>query len=445
MLCSPDVVLDIIGRLVISCNQETYTNIIPSMNENERLSELQREALRLHEQWRGKLSIDSKVPVDDELALAIAYTPGVAEPCRKIAREPQLIDRYTGRWNTVAVVTDGSAVLGLGNIGARAALPVMEGKSVLFKAFGAVDAFPLCIESQDPDDIVRTVRLLEPSFGGVNLEDIGAPDCFEIERRLVEECDIPIFHDDQHGTAVVVLAAVINASRVTGRDPSGLKTVINGAGAAGIAIARMLRAEGVQDITICDRNGVIGSHREGLSPIKQEVASWTNPSGCKGDLAAAMKGTNLFIGVSVKDAVSPGMVASMEEGPIVLAMANPDPEILPEDAIRAGAAVVATGRSDFPNQVNNVLGFPGIFRGALDVRAAAITENMKAAAAHALADLVEEDLSAGNIIPRAFDLRVAPAVAAAVAGAAVADGIAREPRDAEAIAASTRAMLGLEG
>lgn len=413
------------------------------MNENERLTELQREALRLHEQWRGKLSIDSKVPVDDERALSIAYTPGVAEPCREIARDPSLLDRYTGRWNTVAVVTDGSAVLGLGNIGSRAALPVMEGKSVLFKAFGAVDAFPVCIESQDPDDIVRTVRLLEPGFGGVNLEDIAAPNCFEIERRLVEECDIPIFHDDQHGTAVVVLAAALNACRVTECEPPGLKTVINGAGAAGIAIARMLRAEGVADITICDSNGVIGAHREGLSPVKQEIAAWTNPSGCRGDLAEAMKGANLFVGVSVKDAVTPDMVASMEEDPIVLAMANPDPEILPDDAIQAGAAVVATGRSDFPNQVNNVLGFPGIFRGALDVKAAAITEAMKSAAAHALADLVGDELSPGNIIPRAFDLRVAPVVAAAVAGAAAADGVARAPREPDDVAASTRSMLGM--
>ena len=414
------------------------------MNEDERLTSLQREALRLHEQWRGKLSIDSKVSVEDDLALAIAYTPGVAEPCREIARDPLLVDRYTGRWNTVAVVTDGSAVLGLGNIGARAALPVMEGKSVLFKAFGAVDAFPVCIGSQDADDIVRTVRLLEPSFGGVNLEDIAAPSCFEIERRLVQECDIPIFHDDQHGTAVVVLAAAINAGRVTGRGPSQLKTVINGAGAAGIAIARMLSDEGVDDITICDSTGIIGSHCEGLSPVKQEVAAWTNRAGRQGDLAVAMEGANLFIGVSVKDAVTPEMVASMEAGPIVLAMANPDPEILPQDAARAGAAVVATGRSDFPNQVNNVLGFPGIFRGALDVRAASITENMKAAAAHALADLVADDLSAGNIIPRAFDLRVAPAVAGAVAGAAAEDGVARDPREPGQVAAATRAMLGME-
>ncbi len=413
------------------------------MNEDERLTSLQKEALRLHEQWRGKLSIDSKVSVDDDRALAIAYTPGVAEPCREIARDPLLVDRYTGRWNTVAVVTDGSAVLGLGDIGARAALPVMEGKSVLFKAFGAVDAFPICIGSRDVDDIVRTVKLLEPSFGGVNLEDIAAPACFEIERRLVGECDIPIFHDDQHGTAVVVLAAAINAGRVTGREPSQLKTVINGAGAAGIAIARMLRAEGVEDIIICDSNGIVGTHRGGLSPVKQEIASWTNRDGREGGLAEAMEGAGLFIGVSVKDAVTPPMIASMERRAIVLAMANPDPEILPGEATRAGAAVVATGRSDFPNQVNNVLGFPGIFRGALDVRASAITEGMKAAAAHALADLVGDDLSAENIIPRAFDLRVAPAVAAAVAGAAVEDGVARDPREPGEVAEAARAMLGM--
>ncbi|GBE57200.1 NAD-dependent malic enzyme [bacterium BMS3Abin01] len=415
------------------------------MDENHDPTSLQHEALRLHRQWRGKLSIDSKVSVADDHALAIAYTPGVAEPCREIARDAELIDTYTGRWNMVAVVTDGSAVLGLGNIGARASLPVMEGKSVLFKAFGGVDAFPLCVESRDVDDIVRTVRLLEPSFGGINLEDIAAPSCFEIERRLIEECDIPVFHDDQHGTAVVVMAAAINACRVTERAIADLKVVINGAGAAGLAIARMLRDEGVEDLILCDSGGVIGEHRRDLSQVKQEVAGWTNRGAREGGLAAAMEGANLFIGVSVKGAVSPQMVSSMEQRPIVLAMANPDPEILPDQARAAGAAVVATGRSDFPNQVNNVLGFPGIFRGALDVRAANINENMKAAAARALAGLVGDELSAENIIPRAFDLRVAPAVAGAVAAAAVESGVAREPRTAAEVAASTREMLGGSG
>jgi len=411
----------------------------------DRLRSLQEEALRLHEQWHGKLSINSKVSVADKHALSIAYTPGVAEPCRRIAADPSLVDVYTGRWNTVAVVTDGSAVLGLGNIGARAALPVMEGKSVLFKAFGAVDAFPICIDSQDADDIVRTVKLLEPGFGGINLEDISAPVCFEVERRLIEECDIPVFHDDQHGTAVVVLAAAINSSRVTGRSMSDLRVVINGAGAAGIAIARMFDSVGVADIILCDTKGIISSGREDLTPVKREVTSWTNGSSREGDLAAAMKGSNLFVGVSVKDAVSQAMVASMEKDPIVMAMANPDPEILPDDALAAGAAVVATGRSDFPNQVNNVLGFPGIFRGALDVRASAINQEMKIAAAEALAALVGANAGPELIIPEAFDLRVAPAVAAAVAGAAVKSGVARQPRSPEEVAASTRQMLGIEG
>jgi len=414
------------------------------MTDNDRTKSLKEEALSLHEQWRGKLSIDSKVSVADKHELSIAYTPGVAEPCLRIADDPSLVDLYTGRWNTVAVVSDGSAVLGLGNIGARAAMPVMEGKSVLFKAFGAVDAFPICIDSQDPEDIVRTVKLLEPSFGGINLEDISAPNCFEVERRLIEECDIPVFHDDQHGTAVVVIAAAINSCKVTGRALTDLKVVMNGAGAAGIAIARMLQSVGVTDIILCDTKGIIGKHRQDLTPVKLEATDWTNPGCREGDLAAAMKGANLFVGVSVKAAVFPEMVASMEKDAIVMAMANPDPEILPDDARRAGAAVVATGRSDFPNQVNNVLGFPGIFRGTLDVRASVINQEMKIAAATALADLVGDALSAECIIPEAFDLRVAPAVAAAVAGAAVESGVARDPKSPEEVAASTRKMLGIE-
>ena len=414
------------------------------MDDNDRQRSLQQEALDLHRQWRGKLSIQSRVPVSDTHALSIAYTPGVAEPCREIARDPQLLDVYTGRWNTVAVVTDGSAVLGLGNIGARAALPVMEGKAVLFKTFGAVDAFPICIESQDVDEIVRTVRLLEPGFGGINLEDIAAPACFEVERRLIEECDIPVFHDDQHGTAVVVLAAAINACRVTGRELTDLNIVINGAGAAGITIARIFRAAGAAAVTLCDSRGIVGRHRDDLNTAKLEAATWTNPEGRQGTLADAMREANLFVGVSVKGAVSPAMVAAMEKDPIVMAMANPDPEILPDEARAGGAAVVATGRSDFPNQVNNVLGFPGIFRGALDVRAAVINLEMKMAAAAALADLVGERLAPDFIIPPAFDPRVAPAVAAAVAAAAASSGAAREPRPAAEVAARARQMLGLE-
>lgn len=414
------------------------------MSPGESHISLGQEALRLHRKWRGKLSIESKVPVSDQHALSIAYTPGVAEPCRQIAADPGLVDVYTGRWNTVAVVSDGSAVLGLGNIGARASLPVMEGKAVLFKTFGGVDAFPVCIDSQEIDDIVETVRLLQPSFGGVNLEDIAAPHCFEIERRLSRACDIPIFHDDQHGTAVVVLAAAINACRVTGREVKDLKIVINGAGAAGVTIAKMFRAAGASRILLCDSSGIIGLNRTDLNTSKKELAGWTNPDRREGGLAEAMRGASLFVGVSVGGMVSSAMVASMAERPLVFAMANPDPEILPEEALAAGAAVVATGRSDFPNQVNNVLGFPGIFRGALDVRASAINLEMKLAAAAALAGLVGDELSEGFIIPRPFDLRVAPAVAAAVAGAAVKSGVARQPRPPEEVAAGARRLLGLK-
>jgi malate dehydrogenase (oxaloacetate-decarboxylating) len=414
------------------------------MSESDRQKSLLREALELHRKWHGKLSIESKVPVADMHALSIAYTPGVAEPCREIARDPALLDTYTGRWNTVAVVTDGSAVLGLGNIGARAALPVMEGKAVLFKAFGAVDAFPICINSQDVDDIVRTVQLLEPSFGGINLEDIAAPHCFEIERRLTKECDIPVFHDDQHGTAVVVLAAAINACRVTGRKLKDLEIVINGAGAAGITIAKIFYSAGVREIVLCDTKGIVSSHRSDLTPSKQDVAAWSNPHGKEGDLAEAMKGADMFVGVSVGGVVSRQMVASMAKDPVVFAMANPVPEIMPGDAKAAGAAVVATGRSDFPNQVNNVLGFPGIFRGALDVRAAEINLEMKMAAAHTLADLVADKLGPDCIMPPAFDLRVAPAVAAAVAGAAIESGVARQPKNPQEVATEAGRLLGLE-
>ncbi|GAB4254035.1 MAG: NADP-dependent malic enzyme [Thermoleophilia bacterium] len=391
----------------------------------------QERALKLHEEWAGKLEIKSRVPVSSAEDLSLAYTPGVAEPCREIAKDPEKLDLYTRRWNQVAVVSDGSAVLGLGNIGGKAAMPVMEGKSVLFKAFGGVDAFPICVSTQDPDEIVRIVQCLVPTFGGVNLEDIKAPECFYIERRLKETTDIPIFHDDQHGTAVVVLSGIINACKITDRSLEDLHVVVNGAGAAGIACAKLMLDVGVKDLILCDSKGIICSRRDDLNPEKREMLERTNREDRCGTLADALEGANLFLGVSVKDAVTPEMVKSMEKDSIIFAMANPDPEILPADAKAAGAAVAGTGRSDYENQVNNVLGFPGILRGALDVRATDINEDMKIAAAHALADLVGDRLSREFVIPEAFDPRVAPAVAAAVAKAAVDSGIARAPKDPE--------------
>ncbi|MCL5942475.1 MAG: NADP-dependent malic enzyme [Actinobacteria bacterium] len=406
---------------------------------------IQEEALQLHEAWRGKIEVVSRVGVNCRHDLSTAYTPGVAEPCRAIYRDPALVDVYTRRWNLVAVVSDGSAVLGLGNIGPKAALPVMEGKAVLFKAFAGVDAFPICLDSQDPDEIVRAVQLLVPTFGGVNLEDISAPRCFEIERRLKASTDIPIFHDDQHGTAVVTLSGIINACRLTGRALSDLHCVINGAGAAGIAIAKLLLDVGAKDIILCDSHGIICSQREDLNPVKREMLARTNKRDLCGTLADALVGANCFIGVSVKDAVTPEMVATMDDDAIIFAMANPDPEILPALARQAGAAVVGTGRSDFPNQVNNVLGFPGIFRGALDVRAADINETMKIAAAHALADLVGDRVSPDYVMPDACDLAVAPAVAAAVARAAVESGVARDPKDPEWVRRHTEELLAGAG
>ena len=404
---------------------------------------IREEALQLHTEWRGKIEVCSRVDVACKHDLSTAYTPGVAEPCRAIHADPSLVDLYTRRWNLVAVVSDGSAVLGLGNIGPKAAMPVMEGKAVLFKAFAGVDAFPICLDTQDPDEIVRAVQLLVPTFGGVNLEDISAPRCFDIEARLKESTDIPIFHDDQHGTAVVVMSGIINACRITGRELSDLHVVVNGAGAAGIACAKLLLDVGVKDLVLCDSHGIVCSEREDLNPIKRQMLERTNKHNKCGSLATALEGANCFIGVSVKDAVTPDMVRSMEKDPIIFAMANPDPEIDPELARRAGAAVVGTGRSDYPNQVNNVLGFPGIFRGALDVRASHITENMKIAAAHALADLVGGDLSPEYVMPEAFDLRVAPAVAAAVAKAAIEDGKARDPKDPELVRRHAEEMLNL--
>ena len=383
-------------------------------------------SLEAHAQWRGKLSIQPKAPVDSAEALSLAYTPGVAAPCLEIQKDPDKSYTLTGRWNTVAVVTDGSAVLGLGDIGPEAGMPVMEGKCVLFKAFGGVDAIPLCVRSHDVDDIVRTVALLAGSFGGINLEDIAAPRCFEIEQRLKQLCDIPVFHDDQHGTAVIALAGLINALKVVHKRLEDVRVVINGAGAAGTAIARLLAEAGAGDVIVCDRTGPIAVGRPDLNPAKRALAAVTNRTGLTGTLADALRGADAVIGVSAPGAITGGMVRSMARDAIVFACANPTPEIFPDEAKANGAAVAATGRSDLPNQLNNVLAFPGIFRGALDVRARDIDHAMKVAAAHALAGLVGEDeLCAEYIIPRPFDPRVRDAVAAAVAQAARESGVAR--------------------
>ena len=383
-------------------------------------------SLEAHAQWRGKLSIQPKAPVDSAEALSLAYTPGVAAPCLEIQKDPDKSYTLTGRWNTVAVVTDGSAVLGLGDIGPEAGMPVMEGKCVLFKAFGGVDAIPLCVRSHDVDDIVRTVALLAGSFGGINLEDIAAPRCFEIEQRLKQLCDIPVFHDDQHGTAVIALAGLINALKVVHKRLEDVRVVINGAGAAGTAIARLLAEAGAGDVIVCDRTGPIAAGRPDLNPAKRALAAVTNKTCLTGTLADALRGADAVIGVSAPGAITGGMVRSMARDAIVFACANPTPEIFPDEAKANGAAVAATGRSDLPNQLNNVLAFPGIFRGALDVRARDIDHAMKVAAAHALAGLVGEDeLCAEYIIPRPFDPRVRDAVAAAVAQAARESGVAR--------------------
>jgi malate dehydrogenase (oxaloacetate-decarboxylating) len=371
----------------------------------------------------GKLAVRATVPVRDADDLSLAYTPGVARVCEAIAERPELVHEYTWRSQVVAVVTDGSAVLGLGDIGPAASLPVMEGKAILFKEFGGVDAVPVALDCREVDEIVETVARLAPSFGGINLEDISAPRCFEIERRLQDRVDIPVFHDDQHGTAVVTLAALTNAARLTGRDMTGLRVVISGAGAAGVAIARILLGAGVRDVVVCDRRGVVSQDRADLTEVKRELARITNPGGLSGPLAAALAGADVFVGVS-GGTVPEEAVATMASGAFVFAMANPDPEIHPDVAHRY-AAVVATGRSDFPNQINNVLAFPGIFAGALQVRASRITEGMKLAAAEALAAVVADELSADLVIPSPFDERVAPAVTAAVAAAARAEGVAR--------------------
>jgi malate dehydrogenase (oxaloacetate-decarboxylating) len=384
------------------------------------------ESLRKHYEWKGKLETTPKMPVTSKEELSLAYTPGVARPCLEIQKDVNKSYELTGRWNTVAVVTDGTAVLGLGDIGPEAAMPVMEGKCVLFKAFGAVDAVPLCIRSKIVDEIVNTVALLAGSFGGINLEDISAPRCFEIEQKLKERCDIPVFHDDQHGTAVVTLAATLNALRVAGKNISEISVVISGAGAAGAAIVKLLMAMGLKDAVLCDRGGAIYEGRPGLTADKAALAAITNPRIKKGGLRDVIQGADVFIGVSAPSIVTADMARSMAQNPILFPMANPVPEIMPDLALEAGAAVVGTGRSDFPNQINNVLAFPGIFRGALDTRASVINEEMKIAAAYALAGLVSpEELSAEYIIPAAFDSRVKDAVAAAVADAARKSGAAR--------------------
>ena len=384
-----------------------------------------KESLKLHYELRGKLEITPRAKVDSKEALSLAYTPGVAEPCLEIQRHPEKSYELTRRWNTVAVVTDGTAILGLGDIGPEAGMPVMEGKCVLFKAFGGVDAIPLCVRSKDVDEIVRTISLLSGSFGGVNLEDIAAPRCFEIERRLQECCDIPIFHDDQHGTAVVVGAALLNALKVVGKQMDTVRVVINGAGSAGIAIGKHLLNLGVQHLKLVDRCGILCEGAD-MNPAQKEMADRTNPEHLSGTLADAMRGADVFVGVSAPGVVSEEMIRSMAEKPVVFPMANPVPEITPERAKAAGAAVVGTGRSDQPNQINNVLVFPGLFRGALDVRASRINEAMKQAASFAIAGLIsDEERNAEYIIPAAFDPRVGPAVAQAVKQAAIESGVAR--------------------
>ncbi|MDN5347548.1 MAG: hypothetical protein PWP65_1112 [Clostridia bacterium] len=404
--------------------------------------DLRAEALKLHREKVGKIEVISKVAVKTRQDLSLAYTPGVAEPCKEIHKEKDLVYDYTAKSNLVAVVTDGSAVLGLGNIGPEAALPVMEGKAVLFKTFGGVDAFPICLATQDPDQIVETVKLLAPTFGGVNLEDISAPRCFYIEERLKKETDIPIFHDDQHGTAIVVGAALINALKIVGKDIANIKVVLNGAGAAGIAVSKLLLDMGVGDLVLCDTKGAIYTGRkEGMNPYKEELATRSNKEKNK-TLAEALKGADVFVGVSVAGAVTREMAASMAKDAIIFAMANPVPEIYPEEAKAAGAKVIGTGRSDFPNQINNVLAFPGVLRGALDVRARDINEAMKIAAARAIASLIaENELNPDYVIPDALDPRVAPAVAQAVAQAAIDSGVARLKIDPAEVAEKTKRLV----
>ncbi|WP_313800691.1 malic enzyme-like NAD(P)-binding protein [Cytobacillus sp.] len=403
---------------------------------------LREEALHMHRMNKGKLESKSKVEVKNAADLSLAYSPGVAEPCKEIYDKPETVYEYTMKGNMVAVVSDGTAVLGLGNIGPEAALPVMEGKAVLFKSFAGVDAFPICLNTTDIDKIVETVKMLEPTFGGVNLEDIAAPRCFEIEERLKKEANIPVFHDDQHGTAIVTVAGLVNALKIVGKKMNEIRVVANGAGAAGIAIIKLLYTYGVRDIIMCDRKGAIYEGRpDGMNDIKNEVAKYTNRDNAKGSLADVIKGADVFIGVSAAGSLTAEMVQTMNQDPIIFAMANPTPEIMPEEAKAAGASVIGTGRSDFPNQVNNVLAFPGIFRGALDVRATHINEKMKIAAVEAIASLVkDEELHADYVIPAPFDPRVAPEVAAAVAKAAMETGVARIKVNPDEIKEKTRKL-----
>ncbi|WP_026683644.1 NAD(P)-dependent malic enzyme [Heyndrickxia coagulans] len=407
---------------------------------------LREEALHMHREHKGKLESKSKVTVKNAKDLSLAYSPGVAEPCKMIYDKPETVYEYTMKGNMVAVVTDGTAVLGLGNIGPEAALPVMEGKAILFKSFAGVDAFPICLDTTDIDEIVETVKRLEPVFGGVNLEDIAAPNCFVIEEKLKKEMNIPVFHDDQHGTAIVTAAGLVNALKLVGKEMSEIKVVASGAGAAGIAIIKLLYNFGVRDIIMCDSKGAIYEGRPfGMNKVKFEVAKYTNRDKAAGSLADVIKDADVFIGVSVEGALTKEMVQSMKKDPIIFAMANPNPEIMPADAKAAGAKVIGTGRSDFPNQVNNVLAFPGIFRGALDVRATHINEKMKQAAVHAIAGLIDEhELNADYVIPRPFDPRVAPAVAAAVAKAAMETGVARIQVSPEEIREKTKKLSEID-
>lgn len=403
---------------------------------------LRDDALEFHRKSRGKIAIRSKVPCSTKEDLSLAYTPGVADPCREIELDPDLVYEYTSKGNIVAVVTDGTAVLGLGDIGATASIPVMEGKSILFKGFADIDAFPICLDSKDPDEIVNIVKKMAPVFGGINLEDISAPRCFEIEDRLKDELEIPVFHDDQHGTAVVTGAALINALKVVGKKFDEIEVAMCGAGAAGVAVAKFLMSFGAKDIVLCDSKGIIEEERGDLNPSKKEIAKITNPSGKKGSLADAIEGADVFIGVSAPGIVTEDMIRSMASDPIVFAMANPVPEIMPDLAKAAGARVIATGRSDYPNQVNNVLGFPGIFRGALDVRASDINEEMKMAAARAIAELADP-ISEECVIPSPFDRRVVPNVAEAVARAAIESGVARILADPKEIGRNVAERMGV--
>ncbi|ASK62979.1 NAD-dependent malic enzyme [Virgibacillus phasianinus] len=410
------------------------------------MSNLRDDSLQMHKSKQGKLTIESKVPIHNARDLSLAYSPGVAEPCKEIHDQKEKVYDYTMKGNMVAVVSDGSAVLGLGNIGPEAALPVMEGKSVLFKSFAGVDSFPICLDTHDIEEIVRTVKLMEPTFGGVNLEDIAAPNCFIIEEKLKKETNIPIFHDDQHGTAIVTVAGLINALKVVGKSFSDIRVVANGAGAAGIAIIKLLHSFGVREMIMCDSKGAIFDGRPyGMNDVKDRVAKITNKDRKEGSLEEVLEGADVFIGVSVGGLLSKEMVERMNTDPIIFAMANPDPEIMPDEAKEAGAKVIGTGRSDFPNQVNNVLAFPGIFRGALDVRATRINERMKIAAARAIASLVsEDDLNEDYVIPAPFDARVAPIVAKSVAQAAMETGVARIEVDPEAVAEKTRSLTRID-